>query len=398
MIPMAADTVTVLAGASHPEVSPWPVFDPRVLDFLSDLSDALRASPLGGDAEAASFAFWCRRSRLEGLKTRYEGSLRLGRGLLFHVPPANVPLLFAYSLAVGMLAGCANLLRMSSRLEARGRAFCAVLDEVLSRPEHGALRARTGLISYPREEEARTAALLRSCDGRVIWGGDATVEAMRRFPARPGSVELVFPDRWSLCLMSETHVSALSPAELELLAHRFYNDTYLMDQNACSSPRLVLWKRDCPDGEAARERFWAALCRKAQETYELTPYKVARKYEALCELAMTEPALGPVRRAGNLLYRAPLTAPPADPDALRLAFGSFLEYEITSLEELAPFVTCRTQTLTCAGVDPAEAARAAAALGLPGIDRVVPVGQSMEFDLIWDGKDLISSLSRVISC
>ncbi len=395
---MEADTLRVLAGSAHPEAAPWPVFDPRVLDFLSDLSTALRASPLGTDAEAVSFAFWCRRSRLEALKKQYEGPIRLGRGLLFHIPPANVPLLFAYSLAVGMLAGCANLLRMSSRLEERGRMFCAVLDEVLSRPKHAALKARTGLISYPREEEDRTAALLLECDGRLVWGGDATVEAMRRFPARPGGVELVFPDRWSLCLMSEAHVAALSASELELLAHRFYNDTYLMDQNACSSPRLVLWKQDCPDGASARDCFWAALCRKAEDTYELTPYKAARKYEALCELAMTEPALGPVRREGNLLYRVSLTAPPADPDALHLAFGSFLEYEITSLGELSAFVTRRTQTLTCAGIAPDEAARTVAALGLPGIDRAVPVGQAMEFDVVWDGKDLIASLSRVIRC
>lgn len=395
---MKADTLKVLAGSAQPEATPWPVFDPRVLDFLSDFSAALRSSPLGTDAEAVSFAFWCRRSRLEALKKQYEGPLRLGRGLLFHIPPANVPLLFAYSLAVGMLSGCANLLRMSSRLGERGLVFCAVLDEVLSRPKHEALKARTGLISYPREEEARTAAFLLECDGRVVWGGDATVKAMRRFPARPGAVELVFPDRWSLCLMSEAHVAGLSQSDLDLLAHRFYNDTYLMDQNACSSPKLVLWKQDCPDGDFARERFWTALCRKAGTTYDLTPYKVARKYEAICELSMTEPVLGSIRRVGNLLYRAALTAPPADPDTLRLAFGSFLEYEITSLEELSAFVTRRTQTLTCAGIAPAEAARTAATLGLPGIDRVVPVGQAMEFDLIWDGKDLITFLSRVIHC
>ena len=395
---MEADTLKVLAGSARPDASPWPVFDSRVLDFLSDLSAALRSSSLGTDAEAVSFAFWCRRSRLEALKKQYAGPLRLGRGLLFHIPPANVPLLFAYSLAVGMLSGCTNLLRMSSRLEERGRIFCGVLDEVLSRPEHGALKARTGLISYPREEESRTAALLLECDGRVVWGGDSTVEAMRRFPARPGGMELVFPDRWSLCLMSEAYVAGLSPSDLELLAHRFYNDTYLMDQNACSSPKLVLWKKDCPDGDLARERFWAALCRKAQKAYDLTPYKVARKYEAICELAMTEPALGPIRREGNLLYRTSLTTPPADPDSLRLAFGSFLEYEITSLEELSAFVTRRTQTLTCAGIAPSEAARTVADLGLSGIDRVVSVGQAMEFDVIWDGKDLIASLSRVIHC
>lgn len=395
---MAADTITVLAGTACPKAEAWEVFDPRVLDFFDHFSSALRSSPLAGDTEAASFAFWCRRSRMEELKKRYEGALRVGRGLLFHVPPANVPLLFAYSLAVGMLSGCANLLRMSSRLEERGRLFCALLDQVLSRPEHAGLRARTGLVSYPREEEDRTAAYLMEADGKVVWGGDATVEAMRKFPMKPGAVELVFPDRWSLCLMSEAHVANLSQADLDLLAHRFYNDTYLMDQNACSSPKLVLWRKDLPDGAAARERFWAALERKAAQAYDLTPYKAARKYEALCELAMTQPGLGPVRRAGNLLYRLPLQSDQVDLDQWHLAFGAFLEHEIDALEDMAPFVTQRTQTLTVAGIPPREAAGVIARLALPGVDRVVNVGQAMEFDLTWDGKDLITALSRVINC
>lgn len=81
-----------------------------------------------------------------------------------------------------------------------------------------------------------------------------------------------------------------------------------------------------------------------------------------------------------------------------LAFGAFLEREIDALEDMAPFVTQRTQTLTVAGIPPREAAGVIARLALPGVDRVVNVGQAMEFDLTWDGKDLITALSRVINC
>ena len=31
-----------------------------------------------------------------------------------------------------------------------------------------------------------------------------------------------------------------------------------------------------------------------------------------------------------------------------------------------------------------------------GIDRIVPVGRTMDFSLYWDGKDLINSFSRII--
>ena len=34
--------------------------------------------------------------------------------------------------------------------------------------------------------------------------------------------------------------------------------------------------------------------------------------------------------------------------------------------------------------------------GIQGIDRVTDVGHTMDFDLIWDGYDLSSSLTRTI--
>ena len=34
---------------------------------------------------------------------------------------------------------------------------------------------------------------------------------------------------------------------------------------------------------------------------------------------------------------------------------------------------------------------------LKGIDRIVPIGQTLDFSLYWDGYDLISQMSRVVT-
>ena len=34
--------------------------------------------------------------------------------------------------------------------------------------------------------------------------------------------------------------------------------------------------------------------------------------------------------------------------------------------------------------------------GIKGVDRVVPIGKTMDFDLIWDGYDLPALLSRIV--
>ncbi len=34
--------------------------------------------------------------------------------------------------------------------------------------------------------------------------------------------------------------------------------------------------------------------------------------------------------------------------------------------------------------------------GIKGVDRVVPVGRTMDFDLIWDGYNLVTQLTREV--
>ena len=393
------DKITLMAGVDQPDATPWPPFDPRAIHFLSDLSAEILGSPETRRLEAAAaFGFWCRRPRLETLANRHASPLpRLGRGLIFHLAPSNVPAMFAYTMSLGLLAGNANLVRLSSRRAAEEAPLVAAMGRVLDRPEHAGVRNRTGLISYERDD-AITAEFCAHCDGRVVWGGDGTVAALRAMPMPPHAVELCFPDRWSLALFSQRYFSGLDDEARRALAHRFYNDTYQMDQNACSSPQLVLWLADGGDPDC-RRLWWETVAAEAEERYPFGPFQAARKLERLCTAAMTlesPVAAGVERYGGNLLYvvrLAELTAPLPE---LKGGFGLFFQGELSSLEELPPLVTPKVQTLVCAGVEPREAGTLLAQRGARGVDRVVSLGQALELDTVWDGKDVIAALSRMI--
>lgn len=393
------DDVTLLAGVPSPEDTPWPPFDPRVLDFLSHLSEELLRQPETRSGEAAAgFAFWCRRRRLEGLAQRYVSPLhRLGQGLIFHLAPSNVPAMFAYTLALGLLAGNANIVRLSSRRAGEEEALLAVLNSVLDRPEHLAVKGRTALIRYDRNPEI-TARFCARCDGRVVWGGDETVAAVRAMPMPAHGVELCFPDRWSLALFSRAALSAMGPAQMAELAHRFYNDTYQMDQNACSSPQLVLWLNDGGSPDCV-QRWWNAVAAEAARNYAFGPFQAACKLERLCLTVMDLP-LGTVERVerfdGNLLCVADLAQLPQPLEQLKGGFGLFYQGVIQSLEELLSLLTPKVQTLVCGGVSPQEVSAWLMKRRAKGIYRVVLPGQALELDTLWDGKDVIGSLSRII--
>lgn len=389
--------VTLLAGVLQPEREPHPVFSPEAMEFLAAVSAEIGSSELHSVPEIAAFGFWCRRAHLEALAKRHVSPFpRLGRGLAFHIAPSNVPTMFAYSYTIGLLAGNTNIVRLSERGGEIGRMLCGCLGRVLDRTEFEPIKRRTSFISYDRDDTV-TAAYTDKCDARVVWGGDETIRRIRALPMPPHAVELVFPDRWSFALFSQAAFSQADEETLAAWAHRFYNDTYLMDQNACSAPHLVVWENDGGNPEV-RLRWWKKVAAEAQAAYRFGAYQAARKYEQLCLAAMTLPEEISVKQyAGNLLYVASLAKLPANAvETLRGTFGFFFETEIRNKEELLPLLSFKVQTLCAEGYRQEELARFFAQRRSAGIDRIAALGQAMEMDTIWDGKDLIAELSRLI--
>ncbi|MFQ7856470.1 MAG: hypothetical protein ACLRIS_16355 [Flavonifractor plautii] len=141
------------------------------------------------------------------------------------------------------------------------------------------------------------------------------------------------------------------------------------------------------------------MAAEAAERYPFGPFQAARKLERLCLCAMTmeQPSVAAVERyQGNLLYVARLAGLSGNLPSLAGGFGLFFEAALPSLEALAPLLPPKAQTLVCGGLEPAEVAALLARAGARGVDRVVPLGQALEMDTVWDGRDLIAALSRII--
>ena len=80
----------------------------------------------------------------------------------------------------------------------------------------------------------------------------------------------------------------------------------------------------------------------------------------------------------------------------RCAGGFFLEYAAETLADLVPVVRRKYQTLSYLGLEKEALVSFVRENRLPGIDRIAPVGKTMDFALVWDGIDLIRTLSRVV--
>ena len=367
-----------------------PPFDEEILAFLQDLSREL----LAGRQEypdVGTFAFWVRRASTQRLKARFQqedGNLHLGRGTVFHIAPSNVPVNYAYSLAAGLLTGNANIVRLSAKRFPQAEMLSAGIGRVLE--DYPALRPYICLVRYDRDREIND-LLSRLADMRIVWGGDATIAELRRSPLPPRAGEITFADRCSLAVIdSEWYLEKADP---EQTARDFYNDTFLTDQNACTSPRIVVWLGN--RRAEAKERFWTRLHELVRSKYEFQAVQGVDKLVKSSLLAAAFEGVQVQPHADNLIVRTSAASLTRELLEYTGNSGYFLEYDCEDILELRDICgDQRCQTVAYLGRP--EMLTPLVRSGIKGIDRVVPVGKTMEFDLIWDGYNLYERLTRTI--
>lgn len=371
------------------EICAWKPFDDRAIKFCGELSSGLlKEKNTQIYPDLVALAFWLRKSNIKKISQRYQDLTdHLGRGLVFHIAPGNVALSFAYSLATGLLTGNTNIIRLPSRRFEQADIFCEVLLNILQRnPE---LAQRVCLIKYPHDKSI-TDELSSKCHTRVIWGGNETINIIRQSPIPPRATEITFANRFSISLINaDKYLSDFDPKKT---AHDFYIDTYLSDQNACSSPRIIFWlgKRV----SEAKEIFWSALYDEIVE-YRIEPVTTVNKLLTFCKFA-AENECRLKMKSDYRVIRVEAELPEKSVLDHLGNSGYFYECEISDIKEILPMCTWELQTLSYIGFN-GTTLREFILFNTPdGVDRIVPVGHTMDFDLIWDGRDIVREMTRKV--
>jgi hypothetical protein len=389
----------VLVGESNQiSNSPTAVFTAERIAFLAELSHRLlahkeaRALP-----DVVSFAYWSRRANLMRMADRFTsaGDLRFGLGLSFHICPANVPINFAFSMAFGLLSGNTSVVRLPSKNSPTLSVIVEIISELIKTQSYLTLASALMLVRYDRNDQVNR-FWMSVADGRIVWGGDSTVDYMRTLPCRTRSREVAFPDRYSFAVLDPCAVLALENTELQTLCLRLFNDMYLMDQMACSSPQLLVWVGDPEKAEQAKAHFWPVIEHLARLRYFPEPVQIMDKFVQACRSSFNNNQVIEIKRHGNQLYRVQLSGVSPRQEESRGYYGTIHEVTFDTLEPLTQMITEKYQTLTYFGLDISEIKEFIIKNRLRGIDRVVPIGKALNMDIVWDGYEIIPALSRYV--
>lgn len=370
-------------------------YDKEICSFLDTFSSELnKVKNLNLYPDIKTLSFFCRAKNIEKFKKNFfknNINLRLGLGLVFHITPSNVPINFAYSLIFGLLTGNSNIIKVPSQNFVQIKIICDAINKVLKKGFNN-IKKMIQIVRYQDNDEFTKIASL-NCDVRIIWGGDNTVKKIRSFEINPRAFDLSFADRYSLSIINTQKLISLKSFEARRLAEKFYNDTYLVDQNACSSPHLIIWFGE--NNQIVKDKFWLNLSNVVDKKYDLTDDMSMDKYTKFCKEAFSN-KLGSFKKYKNNVYTLNLRDIKKDIDLLRGNYGFFYQINSKNLKFLNKVINKKVQTLTYYGFQKKFFQKFFNNNLLEGIDRVVPIGQALNLDLVWDGYDLNKTLTRII--
>ncbi|MDB4989149.1 MAG: hypothetical protein JWN04_4327, partial [Myxococcaceae bacterium] len=320
-------------------------FDPELVEFVDALSRALTTGrELRAYPEIIALGHWARKANVLGYQRELaalasERTLFMPRGLVFHIPPANVDTIFMYSWLLSLLVGNVNLIRLSARESPQVELVCSKLGALLAEPRFARVRDSVAIVRYGHEGSI-SEQISRRVDLRVVWGGDATVESLHAVPLHPAARQLSFGDKFSFSALAADSYLKLDDKARQLRASEFFNDALWFDQAGCSSPRLVIWCGEREATEAASRTFF----RELERAIEAREHKVEVGH-AMAKLLFTYQAALDGRIVAQERLSSELTVLQLHDlshfDRAHPGAGLFFVAHVRELAELVPFVTRR---------------------------------------------------------
>ena len=372
-------------------------FNQLSYNFLSDLSKKLLITKYKKYPDIVSFAFWCRKVNLINYKKKFtDNKIRKGVGLVFHITPSNVPIAYAYSLAISLLLGNSNIIKISNNEFSEIKIINSIINKLINLKKYDNIKKTISIISYDNHNVNVTKEISIKSDARIIWGNDTTIDTIKQFPIKTRGVEISFADRYSMSILNADIIANISSQNLKTLVLNFYNDTYIMNQNACTSPHLIIWS-----GKKiinAKKIFWNALNVFLEEKYKLNYFDSVNKiYNLNKKILDYKKNIKSITRYSNNLYTVDLTDYQYNMHNLRGSNGFFFQLNDNNFKKLVKNITHKYQTLTYFGFTKEYLIKnLIEKINIKGIDRIVPVGKALEMNFLWDGYDLSKNLTRVI--
>ena len=181
------------------------------------------------------------------------------------------------------------------------------------------------------------------------------------------------------------------------IAKKFYNDAFILNQNACSSPYLIIWIGNEEETNKSKLLFWKEILQIVLKKNPIEGSEIMEKFRHLCKTSIEFDQDLDIDWNNNMIYRLNVKKLSNDIYKFKFRSGFFFEHTTNDINNIWEIINEKYQTITYLGINPDKIFNSLNKKNVLGIDRIVPIGKALSIGHIWDGFDIISSLSRKVS-
>ena len=369
-------------------------FDNNVIDFINLFSIEIRKHKNFRNFPDLHFlSLWTSKTEIKKKeKLILKDEKRFGRGLVLHITPSNLPTNFAYSFLIGLISGNSNIIKLPSKEFKETQIILSVIKNIFKLKKFSELKKSNLFLKFDRQSNILE-RISKTCDARVIWGGDKTIQEIRKLKTPERCIDLNFSDRYSFSVINSEAFFKLSRNKKMNIAKKFFYDAYLSDQMACNSPHCLIWIGKTKNQDKI---FWSDLEEIVKRKYFFDDKKTIDKYHYFFETILNKKNLDKLLVNNEHVKVLKLKNNIKNIEEFRGIYRIFYQLEFKNFLSLRNIINKKCQTIASYGFNKKDYINLITSNNLRGLDRVVPFGQSMNFTMNWDSYNLITSLSRVV--
>ena len=121
------------------------------------------------------------------------------------------------------------------------------------------------MITYPHSDDLNEKISL-AVNGRIIWGGDKTINQFKKYATKPKVKDLYFTDKVSLCIINIEDEDKFNQY-FDNLMKNLYNDIYPFHQKGFSSPHSLFIISHTANKQQTLQKIYDRLSEMAGKKY-----------------------------------------------------------------------------------------------------------------------------------
>lgn len=357
-------------------------FSRNRLKLLEQLYSELKL--LKSNFEARSLSLYIRSLLKINFAEKYPTN-SFALGIVVHYGPGNLPINSIYSWITGFICGNINVVRSSTKTTNQQLEIITLISNLCQK------NSFCDIFTLLRDADGYAKLTSKYCQARVIWGSNSIVNLIRKLDCNAKCRDIIFSDRKSAAIFNFDLINNFDANKKKFFISALANDLLYANSQPCTSPSVLFLISKNYEKNKILEIMKGLLVNaevlaNKKENWNLLSYSQQIQHLQYYSVNDEQP------KFSNFDDSASKFAVVLNPTFQKRLFRTFEIIIVKNFDDLSHDILHKFNIFICEGLTEEQKHLLSS---YDNCTKVTSAGYAHQFNLIWDGIDTVSSLTRI---